>query len=111
MSGKTATILTRTEPETKAAADAIFDKIGMSTATAVNVFLHKAVEVGGLPFEPRVNELELATLHKAPGVQSMDALSKEEVLKSLMEAKESIEKDGGKSASQVFAELEKDFGA
>ena len=51
MSRKTASVLTRTEPETKAAADKIFEEIGTSTSGAINIFLHKAVEIGGFPFD------------------------------------------------------------
>lgn len=110
MSNKTATILTRTEPETKEAADILFEKIGMSTSTAVNVFLHKAVEVGGFPFETKIEDLDQITAKKAPDIPSLDKLTHEEVVAMLKDAEHSIQENGGYSAEEVFSKLREEFG-
>ena len=60
----------RTSKETKARATEIYARWGLSLSDAINVFLVKSVEVGGLPFDMRSPELsydELSRLaYKAP---------------------------------------------
>ena len=100
MSAKTASVLTRTEPETKAAADLLFERIGTSTSGAINIFLHKAIEEGGFPFAVKVNRPELPNI---------DEMSQTEVNKMLDETDEKTLKNGGKPADEVFATLDKEF--
>lgn len=60
----------RTSEETKAHAAEIYSKWGLSLSDAINVFLVKSVEVGGLPFEmkssaPSFNRIA-ASAYNAP---------------------------------------------
>ena len=60
----------RTNGETKARAAEIYARWGLSLSDAINVFLVKSVEVGGLPFDmkteaPSYDRLA-ARAHKAP---------------------------------------------
>lgn len=61
---KTATINMRVNPEVKEDAENLFESLGMSLAEAINIFLHKSILEGGLPFsvrQPRYNrETEMA---------------------------------------------------
>ncbi|MEG2143982.1 MAG: type II toxin-antitoxin system RelB/DinJ family antitoxin [Oscillospiraceae bacterium] len=41
----------RVDDTVKNEADALFASLGMNTTTAVNIFLRKAVQYGGIPFE------------------------------------------------------------
>ena len=41
----------RMDDELKAQADALFDELGMSFTTAINVFVKQALREGGIPFE------------------------------------------------------------
>ncbi len=50
---KTATINMRVNPQVKSEAESIFSSLGMTLTEAINVFLHKAVMEGGLPFDVR----------------------------------------------------------
>ena len=50
---KTATVNVRVEPEVKERAEAIYSSFGLSLSEAVNVFLHKTILEGGLPFDLR----------------------------------------------------------
>ena len=43
-------ITVRVDAETKRAADELFRSCGMNMATAINLFLHRAVQENGLPF-------------------------------------------------------------
>lgn len=55
---ESAIITMRVEREVKASAVSIFSSPGMTLTEAINVFLHKSVVEGGLPFgvrEPRYN--------------------------------------------------------
>lgn len=49
----------RTDREIKAAAEKIFDELGLNMTTAVNIFLRQTIRENGIPFElklPTPNE-------------------------------------------------------
>ncbi|MCI8424883.1 MAG: type II toxin-antitoxin system RelB/DinJ family antitoxin [Adlercreutzia sp.] len=50
---KTATINMRISPEVKEDAESIFSSLGMTLTEAINIFLHKSIMEGGLPFSVR----------------------------------------------------------
>lgn len=55
---KTANINIRIDPETKLNAERLFSSFGITITDAINIFLHKSIMEGGLPFEmkqPRYN--------------------------------------------------------
>lgn len=58
---KTATINMRVSPEVKADAESIFSSLGMTLTEAINIFLHKSIIEGGLPFEVRQPHYNAAT--------------------------------------------------
>jgi len=65
---KTANINIRVEPEIKSTVDGIFSHFGITVADAVNIFLHKVIIVGGLPFDltlPKYNTETLAAMQEA----------------------------------------------
>lgn len=45
----------RTDESIKRAADEIFSSLGMNTTTAINIYLAKVVQYGGIPFELRLD--------------------------------------------------------
>ena len=45
----------RTDAEVKAAAEQIFDALGLNMSTAVNIFLRQVIRQGGLPFEVKLD--------------------------------------------------------
>lgn len=65
---KTASLNMRVDPRVKEEAERVYAQFGMNLTDAVNVFLHKSIMEGGLPFDlrpPRYNaETELA-MHEA----------------------------------------------
>ena len=70
---KTANINIRVDPEVKLTVDGIFSHFGITIADAVNIFLHKAMIVGGLPFDmtlPKYNEETLAAMREARDIAS-----------------------------------------
>ena len=58
---KTAAINMRIDPEIKSDAESIFASLGLTLAEAINVFLHKSIMEGGLPFDVRQPRYNLAT--------------------------------------------------
>ena len=55
----------RTDADVKAAAEQIFDALGLTLSTAVNIFLRQAIRQGGLPFEVKLdipNEITAAAI-------------------------------------------------
>ena len=50
---KTAGISMRVDPAIKSNAEKVFNSFGLTLADAINVFLHKSIQVGGMPFELR----------------------------------------------------------
>ena len=44
----------RTDKEVKAAAEAIFEELGMNMTTAVNIFLRQTIRENGIPFEVKL---------------------------------------------------------
>ena len=101
MSTKTASILTRTEPETKQAADLIFERIGTSTSGAINIFLHKAVEAGGFPFEVKISK---------PEIPDFDVINEDDAAEMLDKSYKDYEKRGGKPAKDVVERLNREYG-
>ena len=58
---KTAAISMRIDPEVKKDAESIFDSLGLTLTEAINVFLHKSIMEGGLPFNVRQPRYNAAT--------------------------------------------------
>ncbi len=45
----------RTDKEVKAAAEKIFEELGLNMTTAVNIFLRQTIRENGMPFELKLN--------------------------------------------------------
>ena len=88
---KVANIYVRVKPEIKERAEQVFDSFGMTISEAVNVFLHKAIMVGGIPFELRP---------PVPNAETLEAMREVE----LMEQDPSIGK-GYTDVKQMMKEL------
>lgn len=52
----------RTSKETKAAAEKIFEELGINTSTAFNIFLKAVIRENGLPFDMRVESPNAETV-------------------------------------------------
>lgn len=65
---KSASISMRVNPQIKAEAESIYGSLGMTLTEAINIFLHKSILEGGLPFDvrqPRYNSETEAAIHEA----------------------------------------------
>mgnify|MGYP001152534470 FL=1 len=59
---RTAEIKTRTTDQVKADAASVYSRWGLSLSDAINMFLIKSIEVGGLPFNLRVEKPSYETI-------------------------------------------------
>lgn len=69
----TAKINVNTDPETKQAAERIFEALGMNMTTAVNVFLKKAIQYKGIPFDVCIeipNDITIAAFEEGDKILS-----------------------------------------
>ena len=76
---KTASLNIRINPETKAGAESLFGSFGITVTDAVNMFLHQALMVGGLPFDlkqPRYNAKTEAAMQEARDIISGKVIAK-----------------------------------
>lgn len=65
-------IQVRVDSETKAAATALFEALGMDLSTAIRSFLKKSIAEGGMPFDIKLDE---STLKAIAAVRSMREIS------------------------------------
>ena len=92
---KTASLSIRIDPEAKSAADVIYSRFGISIADAVNIFIHKSIIVGGLPFDmtlPMYNQETFAAMQEARDIADGKIQSKS--YSSLQEIINEIEEEG-----------------
>ena len=92
---KTASLSIRIDPEAKSAADVIYSRFGISIADAVNIFIHKSIIVGGLPFDmtlPMYNQETLAAMQEARDIADGKIQSKS--YSSLQEMINEIDDEG-----------------
>ncbi len=77
------------DPALKEQSEAVFAKLGVPLGTAINVFLKKAVAIGGFPFEVCLDVPDKETveaMHEAEKITkdlSVEALSVEDALEYL----------------------------
>jgi len=69
---KSALIQVRVDQETRQDADALFNDLGMDTATAIRIFLKQAIQARGLPFhvrqQPRYNATTEAAIAEGDAI-------------------------------------------
>jgi len=53
---KTSSMYIRIDPEVKTEVEAIYKRFGMSLTDAINIFIYQSRNVGGLPFNIRIDE-------------------------------------------------------
>lgn len=73
---KTASINIRIDPETKSSAEQLFASFGITITDAINIFLHKSIMEGGLPFElkqPRYGPETEAAMEEARAIMAGQA--------------------------------------
>ena len=70
---KTASITVRLDPNIKSMAEQIYSDFGITISDAIDIFLHKSIQLGGLPFSmrhPQYNKATLAAMQEANDISS-----------------------------------------
>ena len=100
MPAKTTNVYIRMEPEVKIAAEKVFDQLGIPFSTAVNLFLKQVAMKQCIPFELTVSSRQPVFF---------DNLTEAEKDAIIAESYREYQKKQGKAATDVFADLEKDY--
>ena len=62
MTAKTTTVSIRIDSDLKKQCEALFNSLGMSLNTAIHIFLCRSLQVGGIPFEVRLDQPNKETM-------------------------------------------------
>lgn len=100
MPAKTTNVYIRMEPEVKIAAEKVFDQLGISFSTAVNLFLKQVAMKQCIPFELTVSSHQPVFF---------DTLTEGEKDAIIAEGYREYQTKQGKAATDVFADLEKNY--
>lgn len=93
---KTATLNLRVNPESKAAAEKILGRLGLSMSAAMDIFLKQIALTGGLPFPVQ--------LPQAPASVNADLMTDEELVSKLECGVETARNGKTRRAAEAFAE-------
>ncbi len=88
---KTANINIRVDEQAKKHAELIFKNIGISTSTAINIFLHSVCQKGGIPFELKADTPNIETVK---AINELENDRKKQLLKTY------------KTADELFKDIE-----
>lgn len=62
---ETSLIQARVDAELKNDATVLFDSLGLDMTTAIRIYLRKCLQVGGIPFDIKLNETDYLNANKA----------------------------------------------
>ena len=99
---RTANVFARVEPELKAQAEQVLDRLGIPMSNAVGMFLRQIVLQRGIPFEMKLPASEEPVAYGALAKEQFDA----EIKKGM----DDIRAGRVYSADEVEAEMRRDFG-
>lgn len=97
MATRTANVLARIEPETKAKAEAILTDLGVSASVVINMLYKQIILTNSIPFSISIPSAPLAR----------DEIDDETFRKMLQSSYEQIKSGQAYSAEEVFSELRK----
>jgi len=98
---RTANVFARVEPELKEDSESILSQLGIPMSNAIGLFLRQVVIHRGLPFEVKLP-------YKKP--VALDSLSVAEFNAELEKGYTDMKEGKVRPASDVFADLKKDYG-
>ena len=99
--GKSANVFVRIDPEIKEQAEAVLTELGIPMSNAVGMFLRQVVLQRGIPFAMKLPE-------RAP--LAYGAMTETEIDAALEEGMADIREGRVSSATDVMAELQRDYG-
>lgn len=96
MSGKTATLNCRVNPDAKRQAETILSRLGIPMSTAIDMYLQQINLVGGIPFS--------VTIPKSSSFDA-DGMSVSEIHVAIQEGIDDADSGRVKDAASVFADF------
>ena len=99
---KTATIFTRVDPNIKLQAENVLNKLGISMATAIEIYLHQIALQRKIPFDIKLPEINKPI--------SFEALTDEQFDELMNQAAESYANGECKDFNDFKSEIKKDLG-
>lgn len=103
MATRTATVMVRTQPETKEKAEKVFARIGLSTSDAVNLFLNQVAIRNEIPFRLQGQH------RRVEEPRAIEDMSKEEIRAMLQGSFDDYKAGRTYSVDEIFDELEEDM--
>jgi len=100
MAAKSANLYARIEPDVKEQAESILSALGIPASNAINMFYKQIILQRGLPFEVKIPPTRPV---------DMSALSEEEINIELEKGYADMKAGCTKQASNVFADIRKDY--
>lgn len=98
MAGKTANLYARIEPETKNAAEAILETLGIPVSTAINMFYKQIILNKGLPFTPAIPSKKLADVSE---------ITEEQFNQEIEKGYQSFVRGEGVSVEEAFSSIKR----
>lgn len=99
---KTTTMNLRVNPAIKQRAEDVLKQLGISMATAVDIYLRQIAMTGGIPFS--------VTLPQAPNSVNADEMTDEELKMALLEGYRDAKNGNTQDASAAFSKFRKEHG-
>ena len=78
----------RLDPKIKKQCEAIYDELGMSLSTAINVFLRQSLRAGGFPFDVRLDQPNMESL---TAIMEAEQILRDPTVKRYSDADEALE--------------------
>lgn len=94
---KTATLNLRVDPEVKRSAESVLGKLGLSTSTAVDMFLRQVALTGSIPFR--------VALPEAPRLVDADAMTDDELREKILSGLSEVDAGRGVPLSVAARQL------
>ena len=92
---KTATLNLRINPELKKDAESVLGQLGIPMSTAIDMFLHQVVLVGGIPFT--------VTLPQAPESMDVSKMTAEQLIEEIQRGYDDYRNGQVQPAEAAFA--------
>ena len=94
MATKTANVTARIQPEIKAQAEAVLDRIGIPVSVLIDTLYRQIIMTGGIPYSLSV-----------PGVQTLDSMTAEQFDAMMQKGYDQAQKGNGLSVDEAFKKI------
>lgn len=97
---RTSNVFARVEPQLKEQAEDVLDKLGIPMSNAIGLFLRQVVLQRGIPFEMKLPESKIISMH---------SLTKQQLDAEIAKGVEDVRAGRVRSAKDVFEDFDKEY--